>query len=398
MKVMDTLIINKERLKETFIELVNIESPSRHEEEVCWYLKKVFKDELGFTVIEDSSQEITHSNANNLIVKIPGNPELSTLLFNAHMDTVTPARGVRCCFKDGIFFSEGDTVLGGDDKAACAILIEVGRCLKEFYNSGSAKGDAPYNNFPPLEFLFTVCEEIGLLGAKALDVGLLEASAGYALDATGTFNLINRAPAGIKFKIIVKGKGAHAGIEPEKGLNAISLASKAINSLSVGRIDEITTSNIGLIRGGTATNIVPDEVIVEGEARSHSEERLKKCLDDILGAFHSLNRHKYSQDGIRPVIQTEVINDYPLLNISDDHPLIKAAENACKDLKRSLTLQDTGGGSDANILCGKGIDMALIGIGMENVHTVDERIALQDMTDTGAFILKIIANWGYKRS
>lgn len=373
--------INQERLKQTFIELCEIESPSGHEGEVAWYLKKVFSDELGFTVLEDNSQEITGSDTANIIVKIPGDNGRTPLLFNAHMDTVEPAKGVKVIFENGVFRSDGTTVLGGDDKAACAILIEVARFIKEY---GLSR--------PPLEFVFTVCEEIGLLGAKALDVGLIEARSGYALDTTGTFNLINRAPCAIRFRIKVHGKSAHAGIAPEEGINAIVLASKAISQVPIGRIDSKTTANIGLIKGGKATNIVPDLVEIEGEVRSHDEKRLKEVQDEIIAPFHKLGLES-QQKGKGPVVQVEINDDYPLLNIPEDHVLIETARSAAGHLGHSLKVQETGGGSDANILCGKGISTAILGIGMEKVHTTNECISLKAMVDTTQLVLQIIERW-----
>jgi len=372
--------VSVERLKQTFIELASIESPSRREGEVAWYLRKVFSDELGHTVLEDASKVSTRSNTGNIIVRIPGGIVAPPLLFNAHMDTVEPSRGVKVRFEDGVFKTDGTTILGGDDKAACAILVEIARVLKEH----------PFEH-PPLEFVFTVCEEIGLLGAKTLDLGLIQAKSGYALDATGTFNLINRAPTAVRFSIRVRGRSAHAGIAPEQGVNAIILAAKAIVQVPQGRIDQETTANIGLIKGGKATNIVPDLVEIEGEVRSHDEKRLREVQDKILGPFHRLRWDSHEER--EPVVQVDVATDYPLLRIPEEHPLVTTARSAAKALGRELLVQGTGGGSDANVLCGKGIDTAILGIGMEDVHTTKEQISLRAMVDSTEFILEIIRQW-----
>ncbi len=381
------VMINRERLKQTFVELCEIESPSRKEGEVAWYITKVFRDELGHEVVTDDSSQETGSETGNLVVRIEGTngDTLAPLLFNAHMDTVGPTEGVKVLFEDGIFRTDGTTILGGDDKAAIAILMEVARCLKE--QDGQL--------LPPLEFLFTVCEEIGLLGAKALDASILRARAGYALDTTGTFNLINRAPCAIRFSVKVHGKSAHAGIAPEKGINAISLAARAISKVPLGRIDPETTANIGIIRGGKATNIVPDLVEIEGEVRSHSEDRLKKVQDQVLAPFHQL-QWDFDPKGEGPVVQVDVIDDYPVLNVPEDHRLVTTAREAAASMGRELKVETTGGGSDANILCGKGIDTVILGIGMENVHTTDEHIALSDMVECARFILEIISKWGLR--
>ena len=379
-------MINKERLKETFIELCEIESPSRKEGEVAWYITKVFRDELGHEVIRDDSSKATGSQTGNILVRIEGRSGASEpLLFVAHMDTVGPTEGIKVIFENGIFRTDGSTILGGDDKAAISILMEVARCLKE-------ESNLP---FPPLEFLFTVCEEIGLLGAKALDASILRARAGYALDTTGTFNLINRAPCAIRFSVKVRGKSAHAGLAPEKGINAIALSAQAISRVPLGRIDPETTANIGIIRGGKATNIVPDLVEIEGEVRSHSEERLKEVQDQVLAPFHQL-RWDFDPKGEGPVVQVDVVDDYPLLNVPEDHRLVTTAREAAASLGKELKVETTGGGSDANILCGKGIETVVLGVGMENVHTTDERIALSDMVETARFIFEIISKWGLR--
>lgn len=374
-------MINKERLKGTFVELCEIESPSRNEKGVAWYLTRIFKDELGHRVIEDDSRERTGSDTGNLIVKINGTTQSPPLLFNAHMDTVGPVKGIKVIYENGYFHTDGTTILGGDDKAAIAILIEIARCIRE-----------KAIPTPPLEFLFTVCEEVGLLGAKALDPQLIEASSGYALDTTGTFNLVNMAPTAIRFKIKVMGKSAHAGIAPEQGVNAIRLASEAITKVPLGRIDHETTSNIGIIHGGKATNIVPDLVEIEGEVRSHDEKKLKTVQDRIFARFHQL-RWSFTPKEWEPMIQIDVVDDYPLLKVHEGHPLVRTAEKAAQKLGRSLDIQKTGGGSDANILCSKGIDTVVLGIGMEEVHTTHERIALSNMVDSAEFIFEIIRQW-----
>ena len=374
-------MIHKERLKKTFIELCEIESPSRHERDVAWYLTKVFRDELGHKVIEDDSRPQTGSNTGNIIVKIHGTIPAPPLLFNAHMDTVGPVEGIKVIYENDVFHTGGATILGGDDKAAIAILIEIARAIKEQAIAT-----------PPLEFLFTVCEEIGLLGAKALDEQLISARAGYALDTTGTFNLINRAPCAIRFKVKVYGKSAHAGIAPEDGVNAIRLASEAIVQVPLGRIDHETTSNIGIIHGGKATNIVPDLVEIEGEVRSHDEKKLRRVQDQVLAPFHKL-RWSFDPKEWEPVVQVDVVDDYPVLKVPEDHLLIEAAKEAATRLGHQLDVQKTGGGSDANILCGKGIDTVILGIGMENVHTTQERITLSNMVDSARLILEIIKCW-----
>jgi tripeptide aminopeptidase len=378
------LKINRDRLADTFRQLVLMDSPSREEGAVADWIKRTLKEEIGAEVIEDQSCGQTGSESGNIIARIQGTEKVAPLFFNAHMDTVEPGRGIKIILKDGIFHSDGSTVLGADDKAAVAILIEVARLLKEHRVSHG-----------PIEFLFTVCEEIGLLGAKSLDPALLEARAGYALDSSDPEVLINQAPCAIRFKVRVVGKAAHAGLHPELGINAIQVAARALAEVPLGRIDEYTTANVGLIHGGKATNIVPEEVELEGEVRSHNPEKLREVQDQVLGTFHriALDFNPGGNPGL-PLIKTEVIDDYPLMSVSEEHPLITIAAKAAKGLGRKLRLDMTGGGSDANIFNAQGLATVIMGIGMQNVHTTSEHIRLDDMVATAELVLEIIGKWG----
>ena len=376
--------IDRDRLADTFRQLVQMDSPSREEGAVADWIKRTLKKEVGADVIEDQSRNQTGSESGNIIVRIPGTEKVTPLFFNAHLDTVEPGRGIKVIFKDGVFRSDGTTVLGGDDKAAVAILIEVARLLKEYRVSHG-----------PIEFLFTVCEEIGLLGAKSLDPALLEAKAGYALDSSDPEILINQAPCAVRFKIRVVGRAAHAGLNPELGINAIQVAARALAEVPLGRIDELTTANVGLIRGGKATNIVPEEVELEGEVRSHNHRKLREVRDQILEIFHRVAQDfgPVENAGL-PLIKAEVIDDYPLMSVSEEHPLVATAEKVAKELGRKLRPGMTGGGSDANIFNAKGLATVIMGIGMQNVHTTSERISLDDMVASAEFVLEIIGKWG----
>ncbi len=372
--------INRDRLADTFRQLVSIDSPSREEGAVADWIKRTLKEEIGAEVIEDQSRGQTGSESGNIIARIQGTEKIAPLFFNAHMDTVEPGRGIKVILKDGIFQSDGTTVLGADDKAAIAILVETARLLKEHKVSHG-----------PIEFLFTVCEEIGLLGAKSLDPALLEARAGYALDSSDPEVLINQAPCAIRFKVRVVGKAVHAGLHPELGINAIQVAARALAEVPMGRIDEYTTANVGLIHGGKATNIVPEEVELEGEVRSHNPEKLREVRDQILETFHriALDFKPVENFGL-PLIKTEIIDDYPLMSVSEEHPLITTAAKAAKGLGEKLRLEMTGGGSDANIFNAKGLATVVMGIGMQNVHTTSEHIRLDDMVAAAEMVLEII--------
>ena len=266
-------MINNDRLAETFKFLVEIDSVSREEGEFAKEIKKVLES-MGAKTFVDSAGEKTGSDTGNLVAKFEGNVSAPPLLINAHMDTVQPGKGIKAVLKNGIFTSDGSTILGADDKSSIAVILESLRVLRE--------NELPYG---PIDLVLTICEEIGLLGAKYFDFSLIDAKFGYALDATDVDGIIVRAPAANKLEFKIHGKDSHAGAAPEKGINAILLASKAIAGLEIGRIDKETTCNIGIIEGGIATNIVPNLVTVKGEVRSHDNDKLAKVTDDIVSAF-----------------------------------------------------------------------------------------------------------------
>lgn len=382
--------VDVERLKRTFMRLASLESPSRKEGRLAAHLADLFSRELGAEVFHDSSQRETGSEAGNLVVRIPGRRTATPLFFNAHMDTVEPCKGVKVVFEHGVFHSDGTTVLGADDKAAIAILVEVARLLEE---EGVSHG--------PIEYVFTVCEEVGLLGAKAFDPSLIQARAGYALDTVDPDVLINQAPAATRFRIKVLGRASHAGLNPEQGIHAIRIAAEAICRIPLGRLDEDTTANIGVIHGGKATNIVPEEVEVQGEVRSHDEKRLQEVQDGILSAFHGVvqaHRPPPHEMATRtgkalPVAQAVVFNDYPRMHVDEAHPLVVSALDAARALGRDLRVEKSGGGSDANVFNGKGLATVIMGIGMQKVHTTEEFIRLDDMVSTVQLVMEIIKRW-----
>ncbi|WP_022852706.1 M20/M25/M40 family metallo-hydrolase [Thermodesulfatator atlanticus] len=369
-------MINTERLKTFFLELASIESPSRKEGRLARYLKEKFES-LGAKCLFDNSSTKTGSEVDNLFVKI--NPSRRPLLFfAAHMDTVEPCSSPKIIFENNVFRTDGRTILGADDKSAIAILLEIAHILKE-------KGlDIP------VEFVFTTCEEIGLLGAKYLDYSLLNAPFGYALDSEDPEDLINKAPEAIRFKIKVLGKAAHAGINPEAGINAIKLAAQALVGINLGRIDPETTANIGLIKGGQATNIVPEEVVLEGEVRSHSHEKLEKQWKHILSNFQQVEENYPKMEQDRPRIQYEKRQDYPLMSVPKEHQAIKLAMEAAQKISHHLRLTITGGGSDANIFNAQGFPCVILGTGMRKVHSTEEYLPFDDFMKACRLSLEIL--------
>lgn len=373
-------MINRDRLAESFMTLTSIDSVSQHEAKISDEIRRILSPYAGDIII-DSAGENAGSDTGNLIAKIKGNIDVPPLILNAHMDTVEPGVGVKPQFNNGVFTSDGTTVLGADDKSAIAIIIETLHILHE-------------NNLPhgPLEIVITICEEIGLLGAKNLDFNLLSAEYGFALDTADTECIVTRAPAANRFEIIVHGRDAHAGADPENGINAILLASQAISGLTLGRIDSETTCNIGVIEAKGATNIVPNLVRIKGEVRSHDEAKLENVTRKIVDTFEKIvsDYRKEFDTGALPRVEIDIENEFNRTFIPDDHPVVLLAQQAAENLGRQVKTKKTGGGSDANVFFGKGIFTGVIGTGMKEIHSVRESIRIEDMEKTVQLLLEII--------
>jgi tripeptide aminopeptidase len=369
-----------ERLKETFRSLAALASVSRREGALAADLRRRL-DALGAETFIDSAGSKIGSETGNLIARLRGNGTAAPLLLNAHLDTVQPGEGITVRFNDGVFTSDGTTILGADDKSAIAVLLEVLNVLQE-------RG-LPYG---PLEMVFTVCEEVGLAGAKNLDFSLLSARYGYTLDGSDTEGIILQTPSANRFEIRIIGKDAHAGAHPERGINAIHLAAKAMAELTLGRLDTETTCNIGWIKGGHAVNIVPPLVILGGEVRSHDEAKLKQATACIIEAFERVvgGYSVLQAENDLPRVETFVDRSYARTCIPEDHPLVILAMQAAAKLGRSMKPKVSGGGSDANIFFEHGIPLGVLGTGMREVHSVREFVRLEDMIRAVELLVEII--------
>ncbi len=371
-------MIDAKRLGDLFTKLAQIDSESRHEALIAGELESILTG-MGATVVFDDAAQKVEGDCGNLVAKFKGNVDVEPIFLSGHMDTVVPGKGVKVQFEDGIFRSDGTTILGSDDKSALAIIIEVMQVVAE-------------NNLPcpPVEIVFTVCEEIGLMGAKKMDLSLMDSKFGYILDSTDTEGIVTRAPSANKITVKVYGRAAHAGAAPENGISAIYAASKAIAQLTLGRIDEETTCNLGLISGGMATNIIPEYVEILGEGRSHNVEMLEKVTQNIATTFEETIAALRVDGEDLPRVEMIVEQDFPNTNIPEDHIAITLARKAADKLGRPLESKTIGGGADANIFFGNGIVAGVLGTGMTDVHTLKESIALQDMLNSAELILEIL--------
>jgi len=374
--------VNRERLARVFTELCEIESPSRREMAVSQYIQQKFRELGASSVVIDSSGDITGSDTGNVIIRFDSSGHSSEPLFFAcHMDTVGPTEGIEVVRNGNIFTSRGDTILGADDKSGIAALVELISLLKENNRAHCA-----------MELIFSTCEEIGLLGAKALDPGIVRSPYGYALDSTKTDKIITGAPAANRLKITVQGKAAHSGSSPESGINALAIAAEVITKIKLGRIDDVSTANFGLIEGGSATNIVPEKITLEGEVRSHSADKLKKYTDEIVETFNSVVANWPSgMSDSRPSVAIEVNEDFPLMSLDENEPVLARIRAAADKLGREPVFDIAGGGSDANIFCGYGLKTAILPTGMAKVHTTEEQVDLNDMVELTELLVAMVS-------
>jgi len=367
-------MVNEKRLIESFMELVRIDSISREERNLAIFLIKKLED-LGLEIKVDQAGEKVKSDSGNIIARLKGSVKKATpIMFSAHMDTVVPGKNIKPICDGEKIVSDGKTILGADDKAAIAALLEALHIIKE-------------HNIPcgDIEIVFSICEEIGLQGAKNLDISSLNARMAFVLDCGGQVGeIINAAPSQNSLKIIIHGKAAHAGSNPEEGINAIQVAGFVLSRMKLGRIDEETTTNIGIISGGKATNIVPDKVTLEGEVRSRNEEKLEKYTEQLKKIAEDTAQE------FRAKAEVKTNREYYCYNLSTDDRVVKIAMKAARDIGLQPELHPSGGGSDANVFNKKGFPSVDLAIGMEKVHTVDEYILVKNLKNTAEYVLSII--------
>lgn len=368
-------LVNRNRLVNEFIELVKIDSLSRKERTMCDTLKKKLEN-LGYVVSEDDAGQKIGGDSGNIICTIKGSKNVPAILLTAHMDTVVPGIGKKPVVDGDIIKSDGTTILGGDDVTGIVIILESLRLLKE---ENIEHGD--------IQIAFTIAEEVGLLGAKNMDFTKIYAKYGFILDSDGRIGCAAvKAPSQNKIHAVIKGKAAHAGMEPENGISAFSIMAEAISTMKLGRIDEETTANIGMINGGVATNIVCDRVELECEARSRQQSKLDAQTEHMRECFEKAAAKWGGQ------VEFTTSIEYPSFNISKDAKIIKIMENAASDCGIIFEAVATGGGSDTNIINSKGIEAVDISIGMTKVHSVNEQISITDMLNGVEFLIAIIKN------
>ncbi len=366
-------MIRSDRLQALFLELVRIDSLSRREGRIAARLDRELR-ELGAEVAYDDAGRAVQGEVGNLIAHVPGTTAAPPLLLCAHMDTVEPGEGVQPVVDGDVIRTDGTTVLGGDDKSGVAIVCECVRVCREHA--------LPH---PPIDVVFTICEEVGLLGAKHLDLERLRARRGLVFDSDAVGFVFTRAPGANSIDVVVHGRAAHAGMAPERGLSAIRVAAEAIAAMRLGRIDDETTANLGIIKGGRAVNIVPEEVHIRGEARSHDPAKLAAQTEHMQRCFEeAAARHP----GARA--EVKVAREYEPMVVPDDAPIMRLLQAAAAQTGRSITSAGMGGGCDANVLNRRGLEVVNLGTGMREIHTTKEWLRVTDMVAAAEVTLAVI--------
>ena len=381
-------MIDRERMTEHVMDIIKIDSLSRKEKDVAFKLQKDM-EELGAECFYDDAGEKVNGNIGNLIVKIEGNKSDAPPFFlSAHMDTVGPGEGIKPRIEDGIIKSDGMTILGSDDKSGIAVIVETIRAIKD---NGLPHGD--------IEIAFTICEEIGLLGSKHIDMSKFRARHGIVLDSSTPERLVLKCPSAEHLEFTVHGLEAHAGLCPENGISAIQIASEAIYNMRLGRIDDVTTANIGVIGGGRATNIIPNLVKVVGEARSHDEDTLKqqvnhmrKCFHEAVSNYEVTLKDSISPEGITYVAKLDehIERSYDKMDVDIKSLPVLLVEAAVKNLGYKIKHHTSGGGCDANYFNKFGIECANLGTGMYELHTVNEYLVLQEFYRSAEIMIEAI--------
>ncbi|WP_165444025.1 M20/M25/M40 family metallo-hydrolase [Lachnoclostridium sp. Marseille-P6806] len=375
--------INRERLKKQFAELISIDSVSFRERAMADYLRAAL-GELGIEAFEDDAAGRIGGNAGNLYAYFyredfdPAEemtPQTAPVLFCAHMDTVSPGTGKRAVFhEDGRITSDGTTVLGTDDAAAIAEILEALR--------GIVEEGLPHRN---IELLFTAAEEAYTAGSSAFDVSHLRARTAYTFDVSGPAGTVSGTePTLVEFRVRITGRASHAGFEPEKGVSAIVAASRAIACLPSGRIDPYTTFNIGQIEGGTGLNIVPEEVCIGGEIRSLSDETVRLLCREMQAAFES----EAATAGA--ACEVTLIPHLTAYRVEEDDPALRRyRETAARAGITARTVRNFGG-SDTNTLRRNGIAGITAANGMHRAHSCEEYTTVDELVKAAAVIRNLM--------
>lgn len=368
--------IHQERLTADFLEITTGSAESLDERHIADLLTEKLQY-LGFSVIEDAAGQKLGGNAGNLYGFLKGTLPGPPLLLSAHMDTVKPGCHKKpVLHEDGIITSDGTTVLGADDAAGLAEILEGIRSVQET--------EIPHRD---IEILFPVAEEIFIQGSNVFDFSRIKAKEAYVLDMSGAVgSAAVRAPSMFSFCVTVTGRASHAGFAPENGINAIAVAAQAIAGIPQGHVDAETTCNIGTITGGTAKNIVPEQCICTGEVRGFSHEKVLQCIEKIRRSFADAAK---AYGALFEMETQEILRSYC---VPEESPVIKRFQRVCSSLGFAGELRSTLGGSDNSNFLKAGISGIVLSCGMRRVHSTDEYITLQELVRGSELVAGLICD------
>lgn len=368
-------MINEKRLLDEFFELIKIDSETGYERKIADTLLKKLKEIGVDDLYEDDVAEKIGHEAGNIFAFMKGNvPGAECILFNSHMDTVTPGVNIKASIVDGWVVSDGSTILGADDKSGVSALLEALRVIKE--------KNLPHGD---IQIIFTTGEERGLMGARALDPKALKATLGFAFDTGGPVGGLKiEAPGLTKLNIEIKGTPVHAGNVPEKGVSAVAIGARAIANMPHGRIDHETTANVGSFIAESPTNIVTEKAIITAEARSLDMNKLRTQLDTMKKAF---------EDAAKELGGTVTIEEKPdcvAVKLSEKDTVVAIGQRAAAKVGRPCKLFSGGGASDANFFHGYGVPTVVLSCGFENAHAKNETIPLTELPKLAEMALAIV--------
>jgi tripeptide aminopeptidase len=345
-----------------FTELAAIPSPPGEERAVADVVTAYLRD-LGLAADEDDAGAKVDSTIGNIFARVDATAEGTPIFLCAHLDTVPPVGPIEPVVDEGVVRNTGGTILGADNKSAVAAMLDATRRVL-----------AENRPHAGIELLFTPKEEVGLLGAAAFDHTRLLARVGYVYDQAAPIgDVILGAPHSRSLEVRFHGRAAHSGMYPEEGRSAIAAAARAIADLRLGRIDEETTANVGTIQGGTAGNIVPEWCAFLAEARSHDERKLGDVVQEMLDAISFAAGLEDCE------VETEMHKSYSGYRFKRDDEVVRLAHTALERAGYTPRYGLSGGAADANVFNERGLQCLNLANGMQDIHTPDERIAVEDL-------------------
>lgn len=361
-----------DELVELFVRLAGIASPTGAEGEIADVVKR-YAAEHGIVVHEDDTASVTGCECGNLVLRLPGRGEAAAVGLCAHLDTVPVPRAPRVVVENGYARSDGETILGADDKAAVAVLLLLARDLAAEPPAGD------------VEIVLSAGEEAGLLGARALDIDTLDARRMYVLDSDGApGTLITGAPTQKRVDARFRGVAAHAGMAPERGRSAIVAAARAIAAMRLGRIDDETTANVGILTGGEAVNVVAEHCVLRAEARSRDAEKV------AAQAAHMVEAVSTEAAACGVDVEIDVREAFRGYRHDPASPLLAAAAEAAVAAGLEPRLVEGGGGSDGNVFNARGLPALTLGVGFEAAHSPRERIRLDRLGELYALTAGLV--------